>query len=199
MQFNIDAGEKASGFQWTLNRKAQPAEWIKLPGGDQRAVTGHYRLKNDPYKSIYIRETAGKLTSQVEEGPALLLVDSAGKFRVKSGDYTIWYEFVKDKEGRFIKAITREGGTLEFVRVKDYDVSFDGGFSRPNGFTRADTLRGMLSPSRICYDVNFYALDVEVFPYKKFIKGQNSIRFKAVESFDRMQIDLYENMKIEKV
>ena len=83
--------------------------------------------------------------------------------------------------------------------MKDYDISFDGGFSRPKGFTRADTLRGMLTPLRTCYDVTFYALDVEVFPYKKFIKGNNSIRFKAVESFDRMQIDLYENMKIEKI
>ncbi len=199
LQFNKGAGEKTSGFRWTQTNSGQTIEWIKLPGEDQTAITGHYRLKNDPYKSIYIREKAGKLTSQVNEGPALPLVDSAGKFRVKAGDYTIWYEFIKDKAGHFTQVISREGGTLEFVRVKDYDVSLSGGFSRPNGFTRADTLRGMLSPLRTCYDVNFYALDVEVFPYKKFIKGQNSIRFKAMESFDRMQIDLYENMKIEKI
>lgn len=199
LQFNMGAGEKVSGFRWTQTNNGQAAEWIKLPGKDQAAITGHYRLKNDPYKSIFIRENAGKLTSQVNEGPALPLVDSAGKFRVKAGDYTVWYEFIKDKDGHFSKVISREGGTLEFVRVKDYDVSLSGGFSRPNGFTRADTLRGMLTPLRTCYDVNFYALNVEVFPYKKFIKGQNSIRFKAVESFDRMQIDLYENMKIEKI
>lgn len=199
LQFNKGAGEKASGFRWTQTNSGQAIEWIKLPGEDQTAITGHYRLKNDPYKSIYIRGKAGKLTSQVNEGPALPLADSAGKFRVKAGDYTIWYEFIKDKEGHFTKVISQEGGTLEFVRVKDYDVSVSGGFTRPNGFTRADTLRGMLTPLRTCYDVNFYTLDVEVFPYKKFIKGQNRIRFKAVESFDRMQIDLYENMKIEKI
>lgn len=199
LQFNMDARGKAVGFQWMQNQSGQAAEWIRMPGGDQSGMAGHYRLKNDPYKSIYIKEREGKLTSQVNEGPAFPLIDSAGKFRVKAGDYTIWYEFVKDKEGHFAKVITREGGILKFTRVKDYDVSFDGGFSRPNGFTRADTLRGMLTPLRTCYDVNFYALDVEVFPYKKFIKGQNSIRFKAVESFDRMQIDLYENMKIEKI
>ena len=28
-------------------------------------------------------------------------------------------------------------------------------------FTRADTLRGMLTPLRTCYDVNFYHLDVK--------------------------------------
>jgi len=34
--------------------------------------------------------------------------------------------------------------------------------NRQNGFTRADTLRGMLSPLRSCYDVSFYHLDVDV-------------------------------------
>jgi hypothetical protein len=170
LQFNMDARGKASGFLLTQNRSEQIGEWIKLPGEDQSAITGQYRLKNNPYKSIYVRETAGKLTSEGNEGPALPLVDSAGKLRVKAGDYTVWYEFIKDKEGRFIKVITREGGIMGFMRVKDYDVSFDGGFSRPNGFTHADTLRGMLTPLRICYDVNFYALDVEVFPYKSLSK-----------------------------
>ena len=197
LKFSMGAFDKAPGFGWT-QKKGGPAEWIKLPGEDQTAITGHYQLKNDPYKSIYVRNN-GKLTSQGNEGPELPMIDSAGSFQVKDGDYTIWYEFIKDKEGHFTKVITREGGTLEFKRVKDYNVSFDGGFSRPNGFTRADTLRGMLGPLRTCYDVNYYALDVEVFPYQKFIKGQNNIRFKAVQSFDRMQIDLYENMKIEKI
>lgn len=199
LQFQVDPTGKATGFQLTTNRKPQEAEWIKLPNEDQSVITGHYRLKSDPYKSIYVREKNGKFTSQVNEGPVLELIDSAGKYRVKAGDYTIWYEFIKDKEGHFSKATTREGGTLQFIYAKDYELSFDGGFIRPNGFTRADTLRGTLTPLRTCYDVNFYALDVEVFPYKKSIKGENTIHFKAVESFDRMQIDLYANMKIEKI
>lgn len=199
VQFNLDAREKVLGFRWTHNNHGQTVEWIKLPHEDQSAITGRYRLKNDPYKIICVKEKAGKLTSQVNEGPALPLKDSVGKFVATTGDYTIWYEFIKDKEGHFTKAITREGGSLEFTRVKDYDVSFTGGFSRPHGFTRADTLRGMLTPLRTCYDVNFYELDIEVFPHKKFIKGQNTIRFKAVNNFDRMQLDLYGNMKIEKI
>ncbi|MEP7375902.1 MAG: M1 family metallopeptidase [Chitinophagaceae bacterium] len=197
VKFNRNTAGKALGFHW-IQKKAGQAEWIKLPGEDQTAITGRYRLTNDVYNSIYVTNE-GKLTVRVIDGPELPLIDSGGNFQVKDGDYTIWYEFKKDNEGHFSKMITREGGSLEFRRVKDYDVSFDGGFSRPNGFTRADTLRGMLTPLRTCYDVNFYTLDVEVFPYKKFIKGQNSIRFKALESFDRMQIDLYENMKIEKI
>lgn len=199
LQFNKTAGQKASGFRWTQNRSGQATEWIKLPGEDQRVMTGQYRMKNDPYKSIYVRQKAGKLTGQLNEGPALPLIDSAGRFQVKAGGYTIAYEFIKDKDGRFTKIMTQEGGALDFLRVNDYDVSFDGGFSRPNGFTRADTLRGMLTPLRTCYDVRFYSLHVEVFPYKKFIKGRNSIRFRAVGSFNKMQIDLYANMKIEKI
>ena len=71
---------KASGFRWTHNGGGQEAEWIKLPGEDENVITGNYRLKSDPYKSIYVSEKDGKLTSQVEEGPALPLIGSAEKF-----------------------------------------------------------------------------------------------------------------------
>ena len=71
--------------------------------------------------------------------------------------------------------------------------------NRQNGFTRADTLRGMLSPLRSCYDVSFYHLDVDLNLESRSIVGSNKIRFKVVTSFNRMQIDLYANMHIEKV
>ncbi len=74
----------------------------------------------------------------------------------------------------------------------------------PNGnlsqrFTRADTLRGMLTPERSCYDVTYYHLDIRVDPEKRFISGSNKIRFRAVNPFKKMQIDLYDNMEIESV
>lgn len=71
--------------------------------------------------------------------------------------------------------------------------------NRKNGFTRADTLRGMLSPFRSCYDVSFYHLDAEIDPESRTIKGSNKIRFKVVAPFNRMQLDLYANMHIEKI
>jgi hypothetical protein len=71
--------------------------------------------------------------------------------------------------------------------------------NRKNGFTRADTLRGRLSPLRSCYDVTFYHLDVAVNMDQHSLKGSNTIRFKVLDPFRVMQVDLYANMKIEKV
>ena len=71
--------------------------------------------------------------------------------------------------------------------------------NRTNGFTRGDTLRGKLSPLRTCYDVTFYHLDADVDLDKRSIKGNNLIRFKVIEPFNKMQVDLYENMKIDKI
>jgi aminopeptidase N len=66
-------------------------------------------------------------------------------------------------------------------------------------FTRADTLRGMLTPVRTCYDVSFYHLDVRIDPDSKSIKGSNEIKFKVIQPFDTMQVDLFANMQIEKI
>ena len=66
-------------------------------------------------------------------------------------------------------------------------------------FTRADSLRGMLSPERTCYDLTYYHLDVKVNPPDQSVRGSNSIYFKVVTSFNKMQIDLFKNMEIEKI
>jgi hypothetical protein len=70
---------------------------------------------------------------------------------------------------------------------------------QPQNFTHADTLRGMLSPLRSCYDVTFYHLDAEVDLDKHFISGNNLIRYKVLSPFDKMQVDLYANMLIQKI
>jgi aminopeptidase N len=66
-------------------------------------------------------------------------------------------------------------------------------------FTRADTLRGMLTPLRTCYDLTYYHLSVEVDTVTRSIQGSNEIMFNAVSDFDTMQIDLFLDMKIEKI
>jgi hypothetical protein len=71
--------------------------------------------------------------------------------------------------------------------------------NRDNGFTRADTLRGKLTPLRTCYDVSFYDLDIKVDIDNKFITGSNTIRFKVTEPFNKMQVDLYTTMQIHKI
>jgi len=61
---------------------------------------------------------------------------------------------------------------------------------------RADTLRGMLSPARTCYDVLCYDLSVKVYPDSQFIEGVVNIMFKAMDDFKTMQVDLFSNMNI---
>ncbi|WP_442589013.1 M1 family metallopeptidase [Pedobacter sp. AW31-3R] len=66
-------------------------------------------------------------------------------------------------------------------------------------FTRADTLRGMLTPLRSCYDLNYYHLDVKIDIDQKFISGSNEFNFTATEDFSLLQFDLFSNLKVEKV
>jgi aminopeptidase N len=66
-------------------------------------------------------------------------------------------------------------------------------------FTRADTLRGMLTPLRTCYDINYYHLDVMFDIDNKFISGNVLFKYTAKADFTKLQFDLFANMKIEKV
>jgi len=66
-------------------------------------------------------------------------------------------------------------------------------------FTKADTLRGMLSPLRSCYDINYYHLDVKVNIEEQSIAGSNEFTFTATQDFDKLQFDLFENLEISKV
>src|SRR3569833_478791 len=66
-------------------------------------------------------------------------------------------------------------------------------------FTHADTLRGMLTPLRACYDINYYHLDVKFNIDKKFISGSNQFKFMATQDFKKLQFDLFSNLKVEKV
>jgi aminopeptidase N len=73
------------------------------------------------------------------------------------------------------------------------------GTGLPDRFTRKDSLRGTLSNIRNNYDVKFYNLDIEIDIEKKFISGFNEITFLAIENISRLQIDLFDNMKINKI
>ncbi|MDB5285306.1 MAG: family metallopeptidase [Mucilaginibacter sp.] len=67
-------------------------------------------------------------------------------------------------------------------------------------FTRADTLRGSLtSPLRTCYDINYYHLDVKFDIDNKFISGNVLFKFTAEQDFNKLQFDLFSNLKLEKV
>ncbi|MFZ1081454.1 MAG: M1 family metallopeptidase [Candidatus Kryptoniota bacterium] len=66
-------------------------------------------------------------------------------------------------------------------------------------FTRADSLRGYLSPLRTCYDVTYYHLDISINPDSQSIQGSNTIRFKVVNAFNKMQVDLFANMNVDSI
>lgn len=66
-------------------------------------------------------------------------------------------------------------------------------------FTRRDTLRGGERPERSCFDVSYYDLHVSVDPAKQEIAGKNTIFFRFTEPSSRIQLDLFENMIIDRI
>ncbi|MBF8963842.1 M1 family metallopeptidase [Pontibacter sp. FD36] len=66
-------------------------------------------------------------------------------------------------------------------------------------FTRQDTLRGTITPERAWWDLTHYHLDISVNPADSSIHGKNTIRYKVLEPYQIMQIDLQPPMRMEKV
>lgn len=66
-------------------------------------------------------------------------------------------------------------------------------------FTKADTLRGALRPERTSYDVTFYDLNIKIDIQKKYLDGYVDIFYTVVHDFQTLQIDLFANMKINKI
>lgn len=65
--------------------------------------------------------------------------------------------------------------------------------------TRAGILRGEYGPHRANNDLLSYHLDVRIDPDKKTIAGRNTIRFKMLKDDTRIQIDLYDNLSVDKI
>ena len=66
-------------------------------------------------------------------------------------------------------------------------------------FTHQDTLRGSITKERVWWDVKQYHLDIKINSADSTILGSNTIRYKVLNSYNRMQIDLQEPLKINKV
>jgi len=65
--------------------------------------------------------------------------------------------------------------------------------------SHADILRGEYGRYRANNDLLFYHLDIRVDPEKKFVSGKNTIRFKMLKDDTRIQLDLYDNLKVDKI
>jgi aminopeptidase N len=64
-------------------------------------------------------------------------------------------------------------------------------------FTRADTLRGSVTPQRAWWDVTFYDLHVRVNPADSSVAGRNGITYRVLRPAQEMQIDLQEPMQVD--
>jgi aminopeptidase N len=65
--------------------------------------------------------------------------------------------------------------------------------------TRADILRGEYGRYRANNDLLSYDLDVRVDPARKWLGGKNAVRFKMLSSDNRIQLELYANLNIDKI
>lgn len=189
-----------------INQKGK-FTWIKINdtaanSPDSKAehfpgLIGKYRQDIDLYNFCKVWEDSGilKINSFV------LLPIAENKFLLKDSTRHDVYEFIKDNTGKVQKLIVNTDGPQVYQkRPEGIAASLNEHISnRKNGFTHADTLRGMLTSMRTCYDVLFYDLNITIEPETKSIHGNTTIRFKTIESFDSIQVDLYANMKIEKI
>src|SRR3954470_884550 len=65
--------------------------------------------------------------------------------------------------------------------------------------SHANILRGEYSRYRANNDLLAYLLDIRIDPVKKFISGKNTIRFRMLSDDTRIQLDLYDNLNIDKI
>lgn len=70
---------------------------------------------------------------------------------------------------------------------------------QPTQPTRANLLRGEYGRYRSNNDLLSYALDVRIDPEKKTISGRNKITFKMMSDDNRIQLDLYDNLNVDKI
>jgi Peptidase family M1 domain/Peptidase M1 N-terminal domain len=209
--FKVDSQGHAYQFSW-LRKKDQVTEWIRAKANDTAVqpssqplgiYEGKYSVKGNSYLSIQIRADSDHLVSLITGETELPYYPLSGhSFIFKKGDLSSVYEFFPDKNGKITRFKLRESGPVvcsKFSDINSQVVSAKHSFTQRTGFSLADTLQGSLSPLRSCYDVLFYDLDLTVVPDSQFINAKNIIRFRSVKDFAEMQVDLFANMKIEKI
>jgi len=69
----------------------------------------------------------------------------------------------------------------------------------PKAVSHADILRGEYGPYRANNDLISYGLDIRIDPDKKIVSGKNAITFKMLKDDTRIQLDLYENLNVDKI
>ena len=65
--------------------------------------------------------------------------------------------------------------------------------------SRAELLRGQYGRYRANNDLLYYDLDVRIDPEKKWISGRNTVRFKMLKDDNRIQLELFENLSVDRI
>jgi hypothetical protein len=202
IQFVQDSMVQGQKMIWI--QKIPKSEWTRIRdlSKDSSSIIGNYRFKKNPYAIYRISEENGHVLATTGMAKFELSPLSDNKYEYRKADVKFVFEFVKDDQGIFQKLILARSGSIDFIKLRENRggvTAYNYGFHRESGFTRADTVRGMLTPLRTCYDVLFYDLDVTIEPETKSIHGNCIIRFKTIQAFDKIQIDLFANMSIDKI
>ncbi|MEN9908783.1 MAG: hypothetical protein RLZZ540_1932 [Bacteroidota bacterium] len=66
-------------------------------------------------------------------------------------------------------------------------------------FNRQDSLRGSITKERSWWDLKQYRLDIKINPLDSTITGSNVIRYKVLQEYNVMQIDLQNPLEISKI
>jgi aminopeptidase N len=72
-------------------------------------------------------------------------------------------------------------------------------FAQEMQFTRADTLRGSITPQRAWWEVVYYDLNVSVMPQDSAVRGYNKITYRVIDEPVEMQIDLQQPLRIDQI
>jgi hypothetical protein len=208
VEFKKDLNDSAISLTWIQNSPIQ--NWTKDANDNNQVKTGiaayvgKYSIKSSAYQKMIMENRNNHLICTLinpNREPFEIKPNGPNSFVFGSDGYTCEYAFAADENGMFNKLTVTQSGPLLCPRIAMIaeNPSAKHSFYKRPGFTRGDTLLGMLSPLRSCYDVLFYKLDVTVEPETKSLRGSNTIRFKTIADFNKIQVDLYNNMKIEKI
>lgn len=178
-----------------------------LPVFSQTAANfeGIYQFNPEKPRLFMVRADSGKLwlhRAASNDHRLQLVPVSGARFKIEKLNPEVFIDFALDARGEATgMRVEQGGGKFECYRIRRTTDMPQGGKpgNRQNGFTRADTLRGMLSPERSCYDVNYYHLTVDIDPEKRLLRGSTLIRFNTIAPFSRLQVDLFEQMAIDRI
>ncbi|MBO9154172.1 M1 family metallopeptidase [Chitinophaga sp. GCM10012297] len=177
-----------------------------LPAHSQTSANfeGIYQFNPEVPRLFMIKADSGSLwlhRGASNEHRLRLAPVSGNRYRVDMPSPEVFINFQTGAGNEAAMLVEQGGGKFECFRIRaTTDMPQAGRLgNRQNGFTRADTLRGKLSPERSCYDVNYYHLTVDIDPGKRFLSGSTLIRFNAMAPFNRLQVDLYEQMAIDRI